>query len=55
MEFKRIHFIDNKPINNHNWNEPKNINPNGFKLFMKGAFIGPQRSGKTLTCINLTR
>ena len=55
MEFRYINFIDNKPINNHNWNEPKDINPNGFKLFMKGAFIGPPRSGKTLTCINLTK
>ena len=55
MEFRHINFIDNKPINNHNWNEPKDNNPNGFKLFMKGAFIGPPRSGKTLTCINLTK
>ena len=55
MEFKRINFIDNKPINNHNWNELKDNNPNGFKLFMKGAFIGPLRSDKTSTCINLAK
>ena len=51
MGFKKIDFISN----DHNWNEPKDNNPNGFKLFMKGAFIGPPRSGKTLSAINLTK
>ena len=55
MEFKKIDFISNDPIKNHNWNEPKDNNPNGFKLFMKSAFIGPPRSGKTLSAINLTK
>lgn len=55
METKKINFIDNKPINGHKFHEPTDMNPNGFKLFMTTAFIGPPRSGKTLSCINLAK
>ena len=55
MLTKKIKFIDNMPIHGHKFHEPQDTNPNGFKLFMTSAFIGPPRSGKTLSCINLSK
>ena len=55
MYSKKINFIDNIPIKGHKFHEPSDMNPNGFKLFMTSAFIGPPRSGKTLSCINLAK
>ena len=55
MNTKKIKFIDNIPIKGHKFHEPLDNNPNGFKLFMTAAFIGPPRSGKTLSCINLAK
>ena len=52
---KKIRFINNQPIKGHHFYEPIDSNPNGFKLFMTAAFIGPPRSGKTLSCINLAK
>jgi len=55
MKIKKIKFINNVPIKGHKFHEPIDTNPNGFKLFMTAAFIGPPRSGKTLSCINLAK
>lgn len=55
MHTRKIKFIDNIPIRGHHFHEPQDHNPNGFKLFMTSAFIGPPRSGKTLSCINLSK
>ena len=52
MEIQKINFINNIPVKNHHFHEPQDKNKYGFKLFMTSAFIGPPRSGKTLTAIN---
>ncbi len=55
MEIQKINFINNIPVKNHHFHEPQDKNKYGFKLFMTSAFIGPPRSGKTLTAINLSK
>ena len=55
MQIEEINFIDNQPIKGHHFHEPQDNNKYGFKLFMTSAFIGPPRSGKTLSCINLAK
>ena len=38
MNTEKINFINNTPIKNHNFNEPKDNNKYGFKLYMTAAF-----------------
>ena len=55
MELQKINVINNIPVKNQHFYETKDKNKYGFKLFMTSAFIGPPRSGKTLTAINLSK
>ena len=55
MNTEKINFINNIPVKGHHFYEPEDKNINGFKLFMTSAFIGPPRSGKTLSAINLSK
>jgi hypothetical protein len=55
MEIRHVDFIDNKPIKNHSFYEPEDVNKYGFKFFQVSAFIGPMHSGKSLAIINLVK
>ena len=55
MEIQKINFINNIPVKNHHFHDLQDKTKYGFKLFMTSAFIGPPRSGKTLTAINLSK
>ena len=52
---QKINFIENNEIKHNHFNEPKDDNPNSFKLYLSCAFIGSPHSGKTQVALNLAK